>query len=111
MAVEVVFLVGDVLKDKTGRVVFVGYPTEGRSVRVGDKFIQRYEVPRTLDDVLNERPMAEPVNQRDIVLTVTAIDSMRKLIVELPLGVTGALYLSGDGIEHVTKNTFLRTAD
>lgn len=108
MNVGTVFLVGDVVKDKKGRDVFIGFPTEGRAIRVGDKFFQRYEVHRTLDDVLNERPMIDPVNVRSVELTVTAIDSMRKLIEELPLGVTGALYLSGDGIEHVARNTFLK---
>lgn len=111
MNTDVVFLVGEVLQDKKGKQVFVGYPTEGGPVRVGDIFLQCYEIPRTLDDILNERPRAQPENLRRVALTVTAINSMRKLIEELPPGVTGALYLTGDGIEHVAKNTFLRISD
>lgn len=111
MNVEAEFFVEEIMKDRSGRPVYVGVPNQGRGVRVGDKFVLRYEVPRTLDDALNDRPRAEPVNQRSVALTVTAIDSMRKLIQELPLGVTGALYLEGDGIEHVGKRTFLKTSD
>ncbi|MGI4846629.1 MAG: hypothetical protein ACRYGK_00580, partial [Janthinobacterium lividum] len=39
---------------------FVGCPDSRTSVHVGDKFTLKYEVPRTLDDVLDERPMAAP---------------------------------------------------
>lgn len=111
MNAQAEFFVVEIMKDGSGRPVYVGFPDQGRGVRVGDKFILRYEVPRTLDDARNGRPRAEPVNQRSLSLTVTAIDSMSKLIQELPLGVTGALYLEGDGIEHVGRRTFLKTSD
>lgn len=106
---ETIFAVRDVAKDKSGTVIFVGCPDNGTSVHVGDKFILRYEVPRTLEDVLNERPMAAPINSCGIALTVTAIESMRRLVDVLPSGVTGALYLAGEGMEHVRKGTFLKT--
>lgn len=110
MTIEAVFLVADILKDRAGKIAFVGYPTEGRAVRVGDKFVLRYEIHRTLDDVLNTRPMADPTDQKNVTLTIIAIDSMRKSVEQLPLGVTGALYLNGEGIEYVTKNSYLRTS-
>ena len=109
MAEEAEFFVEDVMKDRSRRTIFVGFPNEGRAVRVGDRFVVRYEVPRTLDDAINGRPLAPPVNQRKVSLKVVAIDSMRTLVEELPLGVTGALYLEGEGIEHVVKRTFLKT--
>ena len=106
---EAIFTVRDVAKDKSGASIFVGCPDNGTSVHVGDKFTLRYEVPRTLDDVLNERPMAAPINSCAVALTVTAIDSMRRSVDVLTPGVTGALYLSGEGMEHVCKGTFLKT--
>jgi hypothetical protein len=111
MNVGAEFFVEEIMKDRSGRSVYVGVPNQGRGVRVGDKFVLRYEVPRTLDDVLNDRPRAEPVNQQSVALVVTAIDSMRVWVNELPLGVTGALYLEGEGVELVAKRTLLRTAD
>jgi hypothetical protein len=104
------FFVKDVLQDRSGKPLFVGFPNDGDAVRVGDQFVVRYEVPRTLDDVLNERSKAEPTNVYAISLVVVAIESMRKSIQELPRGVTGALILSGDGMEFLSKNSFLRTA-
>ncbi|HEU0153470.1 MAG TPA: hypothetical protein VFQ84_09015 [Arenimonas sp.] len=111
MNLQAEFLVEDVRKDKSGRLVIVGIPNRGRGVRVGDTFVMRYDVPRSLEDVLDERPLADPTNQRAVSLRVTAIDSMRTLIEELPLGVTGGLYLEGDGIECLAKRTFLKTAE
>lgn len=111
MNLQAEFLVEDIRKDKSGRLVIVGISNRGRGVRVGDTFVMRYDVPRSLNDVLSERPLAEPINQRTVSLKVTAIDSMRTSISELPLGVTGGLYLEGDGFEFVDKRTFLKTAD
>lgn len=110
MTSDTEFFVKDVLKDRTGKVLVVGFLNEGGSVRVGDQFVVKYEVPRTLDDILNERPAAAPTNICEVALKVTAIESMRELVNELPRGVTGALSLSGDGMQHVGKNTFLRTS-
>ena len=107
---EGIFLVMKVLKDRVGNTIFVGCPDFGSSVHVDDQFVLRYEIPRTLDDTLNERPLAAPTNLCAVALTVTAIDSMRRPVTILPAGVTGALYLSGDGIEHVRPGTFLKTA-
>lgn len=104
------FFVKDVLKDKTGKVFVVGFLNEGDAVRIGDKFVVKYEVPRKLDDILNERPAVAPTNICDVALTVTAIESMRELVAELPRGVAGALFLSGNGTQYIGKNTFLRTS-
>ncbi|WP_267124401.1 hypothetical protein [Xanthomonas sacchari] len=105
------FYVEEVVKDRLGRTVFVGVPNQGRGIRVGDKFVFCYEVPRTLDDVLNDRPRAEPVNQLSVALRVAAIDSMRRSVQELPLGVTGGIYLEGNGVEHVGRRKFLKTSE
>jgi len=105
---ETVFVVRDVIKDKSGKVMIVGFPETGSTIRLGDKFTSMYEVPRTLEDVLNERPIAKPINSCSLALTVIAINSMRRPIDVLPAGVTGALYLSGEGVEHVNKGTFLK---
>lgn len=102
------FFVQDIVKGRAGKILFVGFLNEGDSVRVGDQFVVKYEVPRTLEDILNESPAAAPTNIYKVSLTVTAIESMRKLVEELPRGVTGALTLSGEGMNHVGKNTFIR---
>ena len=101
--------VQDVVRDRRGRTVVVAVPDTG-DIRVGDTFILRYIIPRSLDDALNERPREEPVDCVEIALTVTAIDSMRELVEKLPRGVTGGLYLSGKGIEHVAAKQYLRAA-
>lgn len=104
------FFVRDILKGRAGKTLVVGFPNGGAALCVGDQFVVRYEIPRTLEDVLNERPKAEPINACAVSLTVMEIESMRALIQELPTGVTGALVLSGDGIEHVSKSSYLRTS-
>ena len=111
MSVESEFFVEDTAVDKKGELVFVGFPNKGRSVKVGDRFSVSYQIPRALDDILSERPVADPINRRNISLVITAIDCMRNKVNELPLGVTGALYLDGEGAEYVTKRSFLRTSD
>ena len=110
MSIDVEFFVKDVLKKRSGKILFVGFANDDGTVRVGEKFILSYKIPRTLDDILNERPNAAPINIREISLTVTTIESMREFVKELPNGMTGALTLSGEGMEHVDKNTFLRTS-
>ena len=101
--------VQDVVCDKQGRAVVVAVPNN-RALRVGDKFVLSYRVPRTLGDILNERPREAPVDCMEVALTVMAIDSMRKLVDELPRGVTGGLYLSGEGMEYVVAKRHLRTS-
>ena len=105
---ETEVFVQDVVCDKRGRTVVVVVPNN-RALRVGDKFILSYRVPRTMDEVLNERPRGVPVDCMEVALTVMAIDSMRKLVDELPRGVTGGLYLSGEGMEYVVAKRHLRT--
>ncbi len=95
--------------DAAGRFVVIGIPNNGKPVSIGDIFITRYDAPQTVDDILNERPRPEPVNRSAIALTVAAIDSMRHQVDELPHGVTGALHLTGTGMECVTANCFLMT--
>lgn len=101
--------VQDVVRDRRGRTVVVVVP-ENKPLRVGDIFVTCYRIPLTMDDILNERPRHDPTDCAVVALTVTAIDSMRVLIDELPRGVTGALYLAGDGMEHVAAKRHLRTA-
>jgi hypothetical protein len=106
---QVEFFVSDVKKNRSGVTVFVGFPNKGGAVHVGDTFIARYEVPRTMDDIVNQRPLASPINYCDVMLKVEAIESMRVRLNELPIGVTGGLYLAGSGLEFVTKNSLLST--
>jgi hypothetical protein len=102
-------LVRSVKMDAAGRFVVIGIPNNGKSISVGDTFTTRYDAPQTVDDILNERPRPAPLKQSAITLTVVAIDSMRQQVIELPHGVTGALQLTGAGMEGVTPNCFLMT--
>lgn len=99
--------VQDIVQDRQGRTVVIAVPDNG-PLRVGDKFILRYKITRTMDEILGEQPRKSPTDCINVALTVTAIDSMRKLVDELPRGVTGGLYLSGEGMEHITAKCYLR---
>lgn len=103
------FFVEKVTSDKRGRTVVVGFPNNEKALHVGDTFLLSYDISRSYDDILRGCPMPEPTNYASVNLTVTAIDSMRVLVDELPPGVTGGLYLSGEGIEHVVPKRYLRT--
>lgn len=103
------FFVEKVISDKRGRTVVVGFPNSERPLHTGDTFLVSYDVPRTYEDIVRGRPMSEPTNYISVNLTVTAIDSMRVLVDVLSPGVTGGLYLSGDGIEHIRPKCHLRT--
>lgn len=108
MSNESIFIVFDVMADRSGKVIYVGCADQGCSVRVGAVFTQRYEIPRTKDDALAERPLAAPINKMDVSLTVTAIEAWRKQVDEVPAGHTAALYLTGHGLEHIGKYTYLK---
>lgn len=103
------FFVLRVDEDAEGRVVVVGVPSNGNSIRIGDMFVTRHDIIRTVEDILNERPRPAPINRSEVSLTVVAIDSMRQQLNELSHGVTGALYLVGEGMESVTLNCYLLT--
>ena len=102
-------LVRDIRTDAAGRFIVIGIPNNGNSIRVGDTFTTRYDTPQTVEDILNELPRPTPMNRAEIALIVATIDSMRHQVDELPHGVTGALHLTGKGIESVTPNCFLMT--
>jgi len=71
------------------------------------EFSSMYEVPRSLEDARQQRPRADPINVRSTSIRVDAIDSMRVRVRELPSGVTGALYLTGDDVGAIAARTYL----
>lgn len=107
MTSNVEFYVQAITADAAGRTVYVGFVVTGRAISVGDVFSSMYEVPRSLEDARQQRPRADPINVRSTSIRVDAIDSMRIRVKELPSGVTGALYLTGDDVGAIAARTFL----
>lgn len=103
-------LVREIRTDSAGRRFVIGVANNGETIRLGDVFVVRYERPQTVEDIIDEEPVPDPINPIDINLTVAGIEwPMRRHTEELPGGHTGAMYLTGNGIEHVTDMCFLRT--
>jgi hypothetical protein len=101
----------DVLKNSTGETVIIAVPSNKLPVQVGDVFRLKYEIERSLNDILQELPPSQTkVNTAQIDLVVEKIDVMRQLVNQLPAGMTGGLYLSGSGLAHVVPKCFLRTS-
>lgn len=106
---SVEFYVRNVLKAATGEILVVGVPNNGEAVSVGDRFATRYELDR--DDVLHGVTNAMRLNSSPIDLVVDKIDVMHRELPQVPHGVTAALSLSGNGLEHVVAGCFIRTAE
>jgi hypothetical protein len=100
------FYVRDVQKDQFGVVVVVGIPNNGEPIKVGDIFKLRYELDR--DDVLSGAINPSRKNCFAVKLTVDRIDFMREPVEQLPHGMTGGLYLTGDFMG-VVPTCYLRT--
>ena len=107
--VEKKFSVGDVRTDAKGQVLVIGDPYPRNFIRIGDTFVGRYEIRQSIEDSRNELPLPDPINRHAVMLTVVGINSMRTEIEELPPGMTGALRLTGTGMEHVTPRCVLIT--
>ena len=103
------FYVRDVRLQESGPPLVIGVPNNGLSIRVGDVFVASYNASQTVDDILSERPPPEPRSSASVTLTVVSISYPRSSVDELPSGHTGALALSGDGLEAIAKGRILRT--
>lgn len=110
MTSTVEFFVEAITKDRTGKLVYVGFVVTGGPICVGDKFVSMYEVPRTLEDIQLGRQRTSPVNVRAISIHVDAIDTGRRRLQALPDGVTGALYLAGEDVGSIGVRTYLLTS-
>lgn len=110
MSSTVEFFVEAIAKDRTGKSVYVGFVVTGGPIRVGDKFVSMYEIPRTLEDIQLGRRRTFPENVRDISVGVDAIDANRRRVQALPEGVTGALYLAGEDVAFIGARTYLLTS-
>jgi hypothetical protein len=102
-----------VVKDVAGEVVVVVVPNNRLPVNVGDVLRLKYELEKqTRDEVVRGLPPSEiKMNTAHINLVIQKIDVMRQSVQQLPAGVTGGLYLSGSGLEHVLPECFLGTAE
>ncbi|MCQ4167606.1 hypothetical protein [Tahibacter harae] len=100
--------VSHVTRDKKKKTVVVVVPGNG-TLHVGDVFLSCYKIPMTMEDIANERPRPPPTDCVDVKLTIVAIDFWGNGVKELPPGITGALYLKGDGMEYVDSKCRLRT--
>ena len=88
----------------------VGVANNRETIRVGDTFVTRYEVALSYESIMSGLPPADPINKVEIRLVVEAIEwPARRGVEELPGGHTGALYLTGSGMEHITLGCLLRT--
>lgn len=104
------FFVRDVPTADTDRPMVIGVSNNGTTIRIGDVFTTRYDMPQTAEDILNDLPAPVRSNRAAITLTVVAIEwPQRRSVEELPQGHAGALYLTGSGMECVSKNCFLTT--
>lgn len=87
----------------------VGVPNNGLVLSVGARFETRYELSQ--NDIMNGTTDPVHLNSSSVDLVVEKIDVMRKLVEQVPHGMTAALSLSGSGLEHVTTGCFLRTTE
>lgn len=99
--------VRDVVQDKSGTIIIVGIPNNGKTIKVGDLFSVRYELSQ--EDILNNAPNPARLNTAAVSLSVSKIDVMRQQVSEVHHGVTCGFYFEGTGLEHVMPKCFLRT--
>jgi hypothetical protein len=101
----------DVRKNAVGEIIVVVVPNNRLPLKVGDVLRLKYEVEQqTRDDIVKGLPPSETrFNVAQIDLVIEKIDVMRQVVEQLSPGVTGGLYLSGSGLEHVVPKCFLRT--
>jgi hypothetical protein len=102
------FFVKGIWRNPDGKTVVVGVPDNRLTLSVGTTFVEKFEVPE--DEI--QKPSFEDrqrVNVESIRLTVRQIESYRKLVDALPPGVTGGLFLEGEGISCLKEFCFLTT--
>lgn len=111
MSNGVAVYVTDVIPNAQGETVIYGLPENRDSgVKVGDVFTLRYEISSedARQGVLNPTRL----NVKEVSLRITKIEMYRgQDVAELHgrTGATGALYLSGTGLEEVTPKCLLQT--
>jgi len=97
------FLVDSVEED--GKVYCVrGACTQG-SIEVGATFLQAYKKIRRFFN--NEYELIRTENHRAIALKVARIIAYRHVLDSLPQGMSGAVYLIGDGGDCISENDTL----
>lgn len=103
------FFVSEVFQDRINkRVLYVGAMNHGGRLCVGDRFVLRYDRrPRSLEELLQERPPDEPTNVKPVALKVAGIEWRRQMVDHLPAGHTGGLLLEGEGLDLVAAWTLL----
>jgi hypothetical protein len=106
---NVEFYVRDVMRTPMGKTLVIGVPNNGAALSVGDHFETKYEVSR--DDVINGTPNPKRLCSLAIDLVVERIDVMRKDVPQVQHGMTAALSLVGNGLEHIKAGCFLRTRE
>src|SRR4051794_39535831 len=96
-----------VVPGEPNEVVIVGVPNNHVTIKVGDVFTTRYSLSKK--DILEDVPHPPRSDEKDVCLRVKRIELLRQDVRELDHGMTGTLYLSGDGFDAVTPKCFLRT--
>lgn len=103
--------VTDVIRNPRGETVIYGLPNNHESgVKVGDVFVLRYEI--SSEDARRGVPNPARLNVKEVSLRITKIEMYRgQEVAELHgrTGATGALYVSGTGLEEVTPECLLHT--
>lgn len=102
--------VREIRTDETGRSIVIGVPDNGVAISVGDVFTKLSQITHTADDLRSGMSSFRPASYVEISLTVAAIEwPMRHDAQELPHGHTGALRLTGSGVDDVCSNCLLTT--
>lgn len=104
-----VYFVGAVTK-RSGRLAYTGFVVSGPELRVGDVFRVRYELPSTAEERRLGTASLEPAMVAEVSLRVDGMYSMRESVEALWRGVTGEVFLSGDGLDRVSEDTLLCTS-
>jgi hypothetical protein len=97
----------NIVQTDSGETVVIAVPNNRRAVRIGDVFILAYSLSRK--DIFENTINPSRLNQRKICLQVQKIVVFRQEVTVLSHGVTGGLYFSGEGIELISSNMFMRT--
>jgi hypothetical protein len=104
----ITFFVKGIAHHADGERIVVGVPDNRLPLRVGSTFVQKYEIAK--EDVHKHPSERQHINIKSIRLTIRQIESYRRVVDELPPGVTGNLVLDGDGISEVVDFCLLTTA-
>jgi hypothetical protein len=109
MTTPSIYVVNAITK-RSGRLAYTGFVVTGPELRVGDVFRVRYELPSTSEERRLGMASLEPARIAAVSLKVDEIYAMRGYVEALWRGVTGNVFLSGDGLDSVTEGTLLCTS-